>query len=250
MDIITAKLGANMAISELVANRQIGYEEPAVMEKLFECTIPADGSAVRIEGPIGLRTDCDYRVTVDGKAYDCFVGYGEMVHIEGCDEDYPVSINGNWDYNEGTIIYPYYLNVRYNNPNEQGTDGHVIVEMVVKEATIHTIDEKYLPSGGGSGSALPVVEISTAINVDNSSTYISDSEAAKFTAFLEAGMPFIIKFPIAGQWYNGMSIVGIANIQIGNYGSNHFSVSCGEFVYKTEHSSESGWRIEVIKVTT
>ena len=92
MDIITAKLGANMAMSELAKNGQIGYEEPTVWGKLFECTIPADGSEVRIEVPNGLRTDCAYRVTVDGKAYDCYVGCGEMVHIRSYDEDYPVWI--------------------------------------------------------------------------------------------------------------------------------------------------------------
>ena len=144
MDIITAKLGANMAISELTANGQIGYEEPAVTEKVFECTIPADGSEARIEGPIGLRTDCAYRVTVDGKAYDCHVDYGERVHINSADEAYPVYINGDWAYNGGTIVYPYYLYLRYKNPNEHDTDGHVIVEMPIKEATIHTIDPKYL----------------------------------------------------------------------------------------------------------
>lgn len=43
MDMITSRAGANMAMSELAKNGQIGYEEPEVTEKVFECTWTIDG---------------------------------------------------------------------------------------------------------------------------------------------------------------------------------------------------------------
>jgi hypothetical protein len=138
------------SVEELKKNGQIGYEEPAVSEKLFECTIPAGQKYVIFGDYPGFTyiRGSALRLTVNGKSYDCTIKIGETSRIECSDANFPLNVSSEVDRREGDIVYLYLFYVSYKNPNEQdlSADCSVIVE-TIKEATIHTIDPKYLPSG-------------------------------------------------------------------------------------------------------
>lgn len=140
-------------INTLAENGQIGYGDPAVTEKVFECTIPADGSAVRVDGTFSFRYDAVFTVTVDGKTYDCsprIYTQGEnfdICHVDYPNDNFPLDIHGRADGGNGMGTFEvYYFDVKYKNPNEHDADGHVIVEIPIKEATIVPIDPKFIPA--------------------------------------------------------------------------------------------------------
>jgi hypothetical protein len=150
MDVLTAKIGANMAISELTESGQVGYVTPPAFEKVFECIIPADGSTVSIAGPFTFKGENYERfvtVTVDGESYDCYVrlfNQGDDAEIEPVTGSMPCKITGvcNGKY---TSVYAMVENLKVRYKTAHDADGHVIVGQL-GQPTIHTIDPKYLPS--------------------------------------------------------------------------------------------------------
>lgn len=69
----------------------------------------------------------------------------------------------------------------------------IYVSKIVTEK-IHPIDPKYIP-----GAVLPVVEISTALAEDGSSTELSAEESAKLDEAAKDGIPCIIKAVLSGS---------------------------------------------------
>ncbi len=147
MDMITAKLSANMAISELVENGQVGRADVKKQTAAEPFVYPAgkngvDGIKANYEY---LIEEATYIVTIDGVEYKTV----------GRHNGYPIFFIGNEllvDGNEDTgepfgIELPDDGNLNWSRMvlKEKPTeDTHVTIELV--EETVQPIDPKYLPN--------------------------------------------------------------------------------------------------------
>ncbi len=148
MDLMAAKLGANMAISELVENGQVGRVESKRQIAAEPVIIPAGDRTVR-----GIKANYDY--LIDGATYivtiggvehktvciyywerNCYLGNPSLVDV-GENTGEPFGIE---------IVYHSNMNFCWIALTENVTkDTPVTIELL--EETIHTIDPKYLPKG-------------------------------------------------------------------------------------------------------
>lgn len=177
------------------------YEEPAVMGKLFECTIPAGQNSLFV-GNIGdnvLTSDGShittfedgntYPVIVNGKSYEANFSCGESWNLV-VDEIGLYFRGDNSQNNIGTDV-----TVTCNDPNGLGTsvDRHVTIDIdvVEKEAVVHTIEPKFTPG------VLPVVELTTVIN-KYEETPLSAKESLLLDEVWELKTPFVLHLNLEG----------------------------------------------------
>ena len=94
-------------------------------------------------------------------------------------------------------------------------DGTYYVSRVATAETVHTIDPKYLPSGGGGGG-LPYVELETPIMLNDDGTgegALSAEESAKLTEAFATSLPVVVKISFNSMLdvtlvFNAMSLQG------------------------------------------
>lgn len=131
-------------------SKQLAYEEPAVMGKVFECIIPAGQNNIEFDVPVAMNnfkfeSGATYPVTINGKTVEARYDCGEACHFYG---DPYFELWGS-EY----VGQPYgSFHIEAYDPNGQGiaVARHITIDIdvVVKEAVVHTIDPKYLPKGG------------------------------------------------------------------------------------------------------
>lgn len=147
MDIITAKLGAKMAQSELKANGQVGYTSPP--ETVFQTALgEVEGiSTYEAPGKLGLVVGNTYTVRLADGDYECVCVGGEVDGLEF-----------HWLGNGGLIGYAdtgeTFVVVEMEVSPEVTEVGWMTTVIdtnvgasctVIASETIHTIDPKYLP---------------------------------------------------------------------------------------------------------
>lgn len=195
MDIITAKLGANMAKSDLVASGQIGGEGQTL------ATIFADGTYVFETGVYNFNATAPLysvgdtiTVALDGVEYTSVVKLFEMggVAVEYVGNPVMLGLEDNGmpflmqQMNYGGTLF---TSIGIIEELESETTQHTLAVYKV-EQTITPIDPKYLPPSSGGG--LPVVELTPAIEL-NGSAPLTTEESAMMDEMAAQGMPFICK---------------------------------------------------------
>jgi hypothetical protein len=194
----------------------VGYEE--TVPKLADFVMPAGkggSSSAYINAPF-LFTEGDnwkktYSITVNGKTY-ALTGKKNSETFE----------IGNYDRTVEPHLYieefPNYglWNIYVYDPNglTDIVDRHVVI---TEKPAIHTIDPKYLPKGG---VGLPVLEMSTVINLDASDPIqFTVEESSVFIEMAQAKSPFVVKFNFkkgAGWEFHTSMIVNYLNNFQGN----------------------------------
>lgn len=199
MDILTAKLGANMAKSELAENGQIGYTETSA-----PVVVIPDGSYEFSDGEYVVEnTQCPkagdpITLTLDGVVYS---GAAKEINLDGLSVIYIGNAvlfgeDTGENYMVGFIPAEGSCAVYVIDEASNQTAATHTVELSFQTQTIHPIDPKYLP-----GVCLPVVELSfeqldEIIGAGESGVvYTEGTVFEEFEAAFSIGLPCVIRAP-------------------------------------------------------
>ena len=182
---VTPPIGIDAVLAEAkeyTDSQRLAYEEPAVMGKVFECTIPAGENGLYFDAPEGFSFVEGVPVTINGTTLEADYAYaGEGVSF-ACGDYLSITGTHYWD----NIIDGQMCVTAYD-PNGQGidVDRHVSidVEVVVKEPVVHTIEPKFL-----GGCVLPVIEVA-----DPETKVLTGETAQVLNDAAEALLPVIMR---------------------------------------------------------
>lgn len=182
-DLVSADAMILQEAKSYTDSQRLAYEVPEVIGKVFECTVPAGENDVSFRQPFRLDfyQFSTLPVTINGKSFDATISYGERRYINV--EDYLSIIVE--DTNSIETPVNIYVDVYDPDGNGDSVDRHVSidVDVVLKEASISTIDPKYLPD---------YIEDETVLACD-ASKYLNSSGYSE--------SPVNLFIPVVGQTY-------------------------------------------------
>lgn len=260
MDLIAAKLGANMAISELLVSGQIGGGESKII------TYDGNGEKVDIlgNGETYAKVSAEY---VNGNNISKIVRAvaenngelaGEVVYTKAELGIEVTDIATMVSYNDTLLVISAVADIEgvlekgtYVLDKIMGVEGDKAYTWIssIEYGTLHTIDPKYLP-----GLTLPTVELSEATAtamMGGGEPTLTDEEAAKLDSLLLTYSPFMMTAKMQGM------VAGVCMCQYALDFSSFMPTYAGCMYYQADgggvnlsgfqfKKTESGWIARMI----
>lgn len=264
MDMITAIFAANKAKNDLIANGQIGSSEATTKVLVNLTAHPNIGfdwlEVTSFKPPHGkayfVTTDSGTFPVVAEKRYDETDGYfyqlfdaGNFIYQEQYYEDaqeYPDYIYIE-DYNGGNTfivseveetvhpIDPKYLSSEVAKVDTASVGQTIVVKEVDENGKPTEWEAVDMPSGGGSGGGLPVIEFTTRIQTGAT---LTEEESAALYAAVESKSPVVIKAVTNVNNYLNERYIVLNYTGNGSYANRYTAnVDGGEIVFETDGST-------------